>query len=806
MRINKILSGIQLKKKIALFGSLFLLLQTIVIAQDKKLEELKTQFEAYQINHLNEKVFIHTDKSFYLAGETVWFKAYVVDCFFNRPLALSKVLYIEIIDKNLKPILQTKVTLDSAMGNGSIAIPISITSGNYILRAYTQWMKNFSADYYYEQSIAIVNTVREMPLPADSPSKKIDFQFFPEGGNLVAGLTSKIAFKATGDFGNGINCNGSILNDKNDTITTFKSLIFGMGNFAFTPQKNEKYKAIIKAGNNEIISQSLPIIYNSGYVINLIEAADNQLIITINCTSDFANSFVYLFAHSHHLIKSIQTATPINGKVVFTINKKDLLDGISHFTIFNSEKKPICERLYFKQPTSKLLINANIEKLNYNARGNINLNIGITDQSNIPTSANLSMSVFLIDSLQPPTYANIESYLWLCSDLKGKIESPDYYFNDKNINVNTAVDNLMLTQGWRRFNWDDILQNKKQYFEFIPEYEGLVINAKIIDKASSLPIKNVVGYLSVPNKSFHFLNAISDTDGKMKFNLNRLYGNNEIITQTDNKKNNYQIDIDNPFSNAFSTKKVDAFKLSSNFKDDLLQRHIGMQVQHTYHIQENKKFIEAYKSDTTAFYGSPTFTFNLDAFTRFNTMEEVIKEFVTDVQLRTKGNESYFRVYDRGTQAFFDTDPLLLIDGVPIMDANKIVAFDPLKIQTIDVISNKYYLGALTYDGIISFRTYNGDLAGYQLDPNAVVLQYDGLQQQREFYNPKYETENQQQSRIPDFRNTLCWKPDLKTDYTGKTSVNFYTSDLVGKFAIVIQGITKTGKSGSSISTFEVKP
>ncbi len=135
-------------------------------AQTEKINDLENRFAGYQSHMMQEKVFIHTDKTFYMAGETIWFKAYTVDANFHKPSVTSKVLYAEITGKDQKTLLHGKIALDSGKGSGSFAIPASIPSGNYLLRAYTGWMKNFNPDFYFEQPLTIVNTLNP-PVPKE---------------------------------------------------------------------------------------------------------------------------------------------------------------------------------------------------------------------------------------------------------------------------------------------------------------------------------------------------------------------------------------------------------------------------------------------------------------------------------------------------------------------------------------------------------------------------------------------------------------------------------------------------------------
>ncbi len=133
------------------------------------------------------------------------------------------------------------------------------------------------------------------------------------------------------------------------------------------------------------------------------------------------------------------------------------------------------------------------------------------------------------------------------------------------------------------------------------------------------------------------------------------------------------------------------------------------------------------------------------------------------------------------------------------------MAFDPLKVKKLEVMTRKYYFGHSSFLGIVSYTTYRGNLAGFEVDPKSLSLDYEGLQQRREFYSPKYENREQRESRLPDQRNLLFWNPTITTDKNGKYQIEFYTSDIIGNFQIVVEGITKNGLAGGATSSFKVK-
>ncbi len=241
--INKIFVKI-INNRSYLFLVISLLLTRPVFSQES-VSAIKQKFENYTNNNYQEKVFLHTDKTVYATGEVLWFKAYITDAASNNFSMLSKICYVEIVSDDKKQLMQGKISIDLGRGNGSFFLPSSIRSGNYVIRAYTNWMKNFDAQFYFVETISIINPNKKPEFKKQNDTDSFYAGFFPEGGNLVYGLNNNVAFKITDRYGKGLQAKGFIVSAK-DTVTTFETGRFGMGTFSFNPTKGNKYHAIIK--------------------------------------------------------------------------------------------------------------------------------------------------------------------------------------------------------------------------------------------------------------------------------------------------------------------------------------------------------------------------------------------------------------------------------------------------------------------------------------------------------------------------------------------------------------------------------
>lgn len=763
-------------------------------AQRPEMDKFLTRFHEYEKEFLQEKIFLHLDRTFYMAGETIWLKAYLVDGYVHQPVASSKVAYIEILNTSNEAIAQLKIELRNGMGTGSIDLPATINSGNFQVRAYTNWMKNFDPAFFFHQPITIINPFRTIEAVTSS-NPSFDIQFFPEGGSLLAGVETQVAYRVVNSIGKGIDFNGYLLSGNGDTLVRFKPWKFGLGKFRFTPQSTAPHKVVIIEKNGSIQLAELGPIASSGYAIQVISSADNFEIHITGKGKEVYSPLIYLIGHTRQVIKVAEAVTLQEGQATIRIPKKSLGEGISHLTVFNSEFKPVCERLVFIKPaTTNLQVTTDQET--YSTRTRIKLALR-SDLKSVD-SLRLSVSVYKNDSLQQFKHTNFPEFLWLTSELKGTIESPAYYFSDEP-DVTEGLDNLMLTHGWSRFRWED-LRDASLHITNLPEYRGHLIYGKVLNRDNSSPLPNVLTYLAWPQKRIQFAQAISNDAGIIRFETNQLKGRQKLFIQPSRADSLARIELTTPFFNEFA-RAIPPLVLSKELTRQLTTRSVSMQVLDAFRRTIQTTTI---LSDSATFYGRAQEEYKLDDYTRFPLMEEVMREYVKGVRVRKREGQFIFKILNTANNTVFDQEPLVLLDGVPLLDVTGIMEFDPLKIKQLDVVTTKYVLGSQTYEGIVSYRTYQGDLAGYPFTPHTIILDYEGLQAAKEFFAPKYETKQQLESRVPDARTLLYWAPDINLTMVGH-SIEFFSSDQPGSYDVVIQGISSTGQPVFQRSTFTVK-
>ncbi|HEY0651777.1 MAG TPA: hypothetical protein VGD65_01575 [Chryseosolibacter sp.] len=517
-----------------------MLCANVHIASAQSSDTLLARFIRYRKNIVHEKIFLHLDRTSYLTGETLWLKVYCVEAGTLSPIDLSRVAYIEIIDRSGKRALQTKIELKDGKGNGAIFLPATLPSDNYTVVAYTSWMKNFPKEYFFHQPVTIVNPFRASDhVIAPKPAADIDAQFFAEGGTILAGVDARVAFRVVDQSGKGIDFTGVLKDDSGNTLATFRPSRFGLGSFHATFEAGKRYVAEVTHGDGKVERVNLPEVQVTGYAMQVVEG-DDQFDITVSA-SGFDEPLVFLFAHTNNQTIQCKSAFIKNGKAAFAIKKNSLKKGVTHLTLFNYSLEPVAERLVYTRPDRTGTAHIKTDNSDYSPRRPLKIAVTLSDKTARRYDA--SVSIFRKDSVPSFDHQAITSYLNFTSDLHGQIENPNYYFES---GTAEDFDHVMLTHGWRKFSWEKISRSDFT-FRWLPEVEGPILEGTLLDETGK-PARNIGTYLSTPSKKIQLYTSVSDTAGNIRFTLSKLRGPRQIYLQTNFEKDSlYQFRLRSPF-------------------------------------------------------------------------------------------------------------------------------------------------------------------------------------------------------------------------------------------------------------------
>ena len=328
-------------------------------------DEVRDRFEQLVTQVHQEKVFLHLDRNSYITGESIWFSAYCVDAANHIPVDISKVLNVELLDASGQSIKQVRVKLSKGLGKGQIFVSPDLPSGQYKVRAFTNWMKNFDPELVFQQSLKIINpsSVKESKIYDSRGQASV--QFFPEGGQMVAGLSSKVAVKAIDGFGNGLSVAGIVYDNEENEIVEFATSAFGYAYFSLTPDPGKSYVARIEL-DSAIQKYPLPNVMESGMVLTVNTLESGDLNIAIDHT-EFFQSNPYLVVHTRGIINKILPVDLGKSKNI-NIYANELSPGISHITLLDNDYTALCERLVFRYPEGSEKVSLTMDNAQYGSR------------------------------------------------------------------------------------------------------------------------------------------------------------------------------------------------------------------------------------------------------------------------------------------------------------------------------------------------------------------------------------------------------------------------------------------------------
>ncbi len=333
-------------------------------------------------------------------------------------------------------------------------------------------------------------------------------------------------------------------------------------------------------------------------------------------------------------------------------------------------------------------------------------------------------------------------------------------------------------------------QTKPRY---LPETKGQFLTGQVFESGTNTPKPSELIYLSITGVQPEFYSCKSDSEGRIRFEIVGFYGKGRVHLQSSDFDSEVDIVLDTPFSEEFAVLDLPPLSIDEKWTTFLTQASQNMQVRNVYSsvIPYDGHFAS---TDSLPFYGIPDQQYYLDDYTRFPLMEEVLREYVAGILPRKKDNEFYFKMVNIEKNEVMVNEPLMLYDGLPIKRANTIMELNPRLIKRIDIINKRYLMGSTLFDGITSFHSYKGDLAG--LDKALIVgddYDFIGVREQVEYVFPDYSDATFAGSKLPDFRNTLYWNDNTMIS-NGKATVDFFTGDDTGTYLIDVNGISESGE------------
>ncbi|MBC8054277.1 MAG: carboxypeptidase-like regulatory domain-containing protein [Sphingobacteriaceae bacterium] len=843
-----------------------------------------------QLNLFFEKVYLRTDRDVYTAGDDVWFQSYLVNAQNNYPSLYSNNLFVELIAPNDSIVSRQVTKLVAGTGKGDFKLDDNLKTGNYRMRAYTNWMRNYGYDFVFEKRLTILGeriegnskysvtnpdqknvAVAISPVSAEAVKNIESFytmSFFPEGGSLVEGLLTRIAFKVESPGGGAI-AKGKIVNSKGDSITGFISNSGGMGTFMLSPDAGTAYTAYGVLSDGTRFKSNLPKAIKEGYALH-VQEKDSTLTLLISAnrpalSQSRGKSLIVTVKRAGRLIMAKQIVFS-SSPVIIRIRKNTLSPGINTITLYDEEKKPHCERLVFIEP-SKIDVSVNTDKNSYQAKEKATIILQAKDSYGLPVKAKFSIAA--VDDIALTKAGTIESYLYLQSEVKGEIENPFQYFDPQNLTRKHDLELLLLTQGWRDFVWKRY-KNSELKISYLPE-QGINISGQVMEKNSAKPIKGANISLRTPQAAIKFYSTQTDSSGRFYINNLELFGHQSIIVASRDGRGEPlgRISLDSLFQ--------DTLQIRSSRVASTNNTETRLEKQHESIIKRKREFrlADTIKLDAVKIRGRKTIQLLQGSATDFGYPDENFQITPKDYNfqdlrhyLLTKSNYATAdvsqKIYicmgepDMGLHKECRHDPIIQkntticpcdptyqnIEPTYTADRNRVMfrGDDSLIMPKIfvnqkqipiydqdneDVKDDQYqrYLNlpmslikSVTIKKIIESSV---PLMGRVSMPGTGYLLYittkpgalDWAQEDKltlninGYYQSRvfYSPKYEAASTKHDGRFTIYWEPEVSTNEKGEAIISYYNADSKTKIRIIAEGISETGVPLTGTAVYEVK-
>ena len=877
------------------------------------IEEVLDTLEQYAGAYPQEKVYLHLDKPYYAVGDDIWFKGYVTIGAYNQLSGLSKILYVDLVGPEDRVVQSVRLPLIAGVTMGDFQLADSLLAGNYRVRAYTNWMRNFDPAAFYDQTFPIGNArtdnvvahstfsfenspvhrvhaeiaftdldggpfadmdasyqvvmegrniargrettdgegritfdfVNKQPfnlqsgevlltlrtpdertvnkrIPLKTTSNTNRIQFFPESGHLVANHLTKVAFKALAPEGTGIAVSGYLTDGEGARMAEFESAHAGMGSFNFTPQAGAQYTAWVTYGDGSEAEVAFPEVETSGYALAVNSQLDKQLFVQVFASDDLVNGQeISLILQRNGTVFYASKGKLTKNELVFSIPRDYLPPGVVRATLFAADRVPVAERTVFSYHDASLLpLTVAADRETYGSREKVTVKLTAGLPSDTGRIAALSAAV--IDMARVPIDSTVHegsiyASLLLQSDIKGYVETPAYYFETTDAVRRRQLDDLMLTQGWSRINWQELMAGTRPMITYTPE-QDLRISGTVTKRNGKIPVPNATVTVLSTSNMLSIIDTVTDANGRFSFDRLLFYDETEFVVQARDERGRKHVDI---ILDEVPNQQVTR---NENAPDATVDVNQSIQA---YLRNTQAQFEEMEK------YGLKEKTILLEEVEVTGQAEKKVKhssnlngpgnadQVLTAEDLAMGCSSLPICLQGRLVGVIFKNgipystrspnQPMQIVMDGMYMEGDALSIISPFDVETIEVlrgIGNTAIYGSMGSGGVIIITTKQGDSSGYNRNtytPGIVTHSPQGYYETREFYVPDYGAPVDSLAAMKDLRTTIHWVPDLVTDEGGEASFEFYTADTPGTYRIVVEGLDVYGRLGRAVRYITVE-
>jgi hypothetical protein len=838
-----------LKLLILLLG---LIIQTLQAQDNASLQKIKLfpqHFTAFSNNYPQEKVYLHFDNTAYYLDETIWFKAYVVRADQNSLSQISKILYVELVSAEGYVIDTKKLKIENGQCHGSFNPMASNFAGFYEIRAYTSYMLNFGKKNYFSRVFPIydkpkkpgeyipqitdrINTLRIPEIRSEYGQKdQLAMTFYPEGGNSIAGLNSKVAFKTIGKKGENLIVSGSIYNEKDEKLVDFSSEYLGMGSFEYLPTSG-KYVAKVQYNNKEYKFE-LPAALAKGYSMSVDNSLDDKINILISKNNNTTNEPLGLCISCRGVsynVEQVDLGNKSSLNLLFSKNK--IPSGVSQITLYNASGEVMCERMVFVNHHIRMKVDQSQSKSVYQPFEKVDMEFQFKDHQDNPVESTFSVSVRdATTSSSNPFSDNLLTNLLLSSELSGYIENPDYYFqSDDNVRKH-ELDLLLLTQGWSRYSWKQMI-GKTPFALKYPIEKELVIDGSVASLIMKNKLKDVDITMVLSSDSLpQYGRCKTDSAGNFNFVLRDFRGEGKLSMQSrqDGKRKEMYIKLNRNFSpepKTYAFAELNIPQYFNTLRDSIIVSETKIVRQNDSADKQLQKEYNKLPMDKKVILLSEVTVKDKRKPIKVSVKYDVAKELDkrNDVGDWIPANVNTFlyftsNYYNASTGMYKSKYVMFIREDVVAETNPDMTNANDSETDKLPALSNTQSGGEMPYLDEIESISFIEDyssilrLTNGLIDPSNYVIAlircksnyrkepygirnttFSGFSYVKEFYSPQYD-----KMILPDekdYRRTLYWNPDIQTDKEGKATISFYNNSSCKAMNVDAEMVTSTGIIG----------
>lgn len=764
-------------------------------------QKIDSTLAVYANRYEPERTYIQFDKPAYYPGETIWFKAYLMSGIY--PSDISKNFYIDWMDDNGTIIYRTTAPIYEESAFGQFQVPLHFAGSTLHLRAYTSWMLNFDSAFLYRKDIRIFqkNPVKSSPKPI-LPS----LEFFPEGGDAIAALNDKIAFLANDQYGRPVNIKGVISNSRGTIVDSLKTIHDGMGYFFLNPHPGETYTAKWTDEQGKIHLTALPAAIPEGVMLQVKITGDQRSFLIERTPNAPAN------LHKLHLIATMQQNLVYMANVNLTsstmvggaIPVGQLPTGVLQITLFDSAWRPMAERITFVNNNDAVFYpEVGFSSLGLSKRGSNVLEI------DVPDSIQTNLSVSVTDAgIGEDTSDNIITHMLLTGDIRGYVNNPTYYFSNAGDSVVQALDLVMLTHGWRRFDWSRVLAGKLPDFKYPRDSSYLGFTGKIFGATPDQlrDAGEIVTIIRSKDSTQKTLAIPIHADGTFSEPGMIFYDTLKVYYEfpVPNMSDMTAITLSNgllPFPKQVGSEKFSSLAWLDTAGKSRSALLAGVALKDLFPDTTLKEVIVTAKARSAVDklddkYASAMFQ-GSDAY-QFDVVDDVSARGYPSVLNYLQGRVAGLAISIDGannvTLNWRGEAPQIFLDEMPV-EVSQITSLSMSDVAYVKVFRPPFMGSSNGGGGAIAVYTRKGGDEKQTTTGKGLPYKYiAGYSPVRQFYSPNYGTFNQENENA-DYRSTLYWNPMILTNQEKHIiRLQFYNNDITDSFRVILEGMSKDGK------------